>query len=565
MKRLQRWRNGPNLRRTVQVTALVLFFALVLANRRGDGQPGLALQSFFLIDPLLLALGWLAAHAVPAALCISLITLVVTVLMGRVFCGWFCPMGTLNAIAGLFLDYCWPRPKRPERWSPWQLAKYFVLGGVLLMAICGVHTGAILDPIVLLYRSTTTFLFPAAQWALEEGSARSGAGEWGRSMLREHVSEVEHPAFVGGGVIGLLFIATLLLNRYRPRFWCRYICPLGALLGVFALRPLLQRRLDPSSCNQCDLCGLNCHGAAASSGGESWSAAECFGCLNCTTDCRRGSLRWTIEAPLFRPNKVENRPVSAQPTAKRSRRHFLRDVSRIAATVAGATSVAAIARSSRASGGSGNQFLIRPPGSLSESDFLARCTSCSACMRVCPTGCLQPAWGEAGLEGLWTPVLNPRVGRCEYDCTLCGHVCPTGAIAPLTVAEKRSIKIGLAMLDRSRCIPYAYGRDCGTCVEACPFPEKAIRLVDVEVQLNDGKSQMSRVVGQPVVDPDRCTGCGACVTVCPYKDEPAIHVFSANETRNAAARPFLDFGAKPGRADAPSGGSPSADNPYGGS
>ena len=127
------------------------------------------------------------------------------------------------------------------------------------------------------------------------------------------------------------------------------------------------------------------------------------------------------------------------------------------------------------------------------------------------------------------------------------------------------MKIGIAMLDRSRCIPYAYGRDCGTCVEACPFPEKAIRLVDVEVQVNDGKSQTARVVGQPVVDPDRCTGCGACVKDCPYKDEPAIRVVSANETRNAAARPFLDFGQKPDIAAPSSGDSQSADNPYGGS
>jgi MauM/NapG family ferredoxin protein len=556
---------GLNLRRTVQATALVLFFLLMLATRRRASPPGLALQFYFLTDPLLLALGWLAAHAVHVALFFSLVTLVVTALFGRVFCGWFCPMGTLNAIAGRLLNYCWPRPKRADHWSPWQLTKYYLLAGLLVMAACGVHTGAILDPLVLLYRSTTTFLLPSAQWGVEEGAANAGAAEWGRSLLRQHVTEVERQAFAGGGIIGLLFIAIILMNRYRPRFWCRYVCPLGALLGVFALRPLLQRRRDPSGCNQCDLCGLKCHGAAANHGGESWKAAECFGCLHCTSDCRRRSLRWAFEVPFFGAILAKNRPTPAQATANRSRRRFLRDASRIAATVAGGTAMAAVVRTAQYRTGRGNQFLIRPPGSLSEREFLARCTACGACMKICPTGCLQPAWGEAGLEGLWTPVVSPRAGRCEYDCTLCGYACPTGAIAPLTVTEKRAVKIGIAMLDHSRCIPYACGRDCGTCVEACPFPEKAIRLVDVEVQVNDGNSQIARVVGQPVVDPDRCTGCGACVKDCPFKDEPAIRVVSANETRNAAARPFLDFGQKPEKTTSSGGDLPSADNPYGGS
>jgi ferredoxin len=185
------------------------------------------------------------------------------------------------------------------------------------------------------------------------------------------------------------------------------------------------------------------------------------------------------------------------------------------------------------------------------------------CMKICPTGCLQPAWGEAGLEGLWTPIANPRIGRCEYDCTLCGHVCPTGAIARLTLEEKHATKIGIAVLDHSRCIPYAYGRDCGTCVEACPFPEKAIRLVDVEVQVHDGKTQISRVVSQPMVDPDRCTGCGACVKECTFKDEPAIHVVSANETRNPATRPFLDLGQKPAKPEPSAEKAPAEADPYG--
>jgi formate hydrogenlyase subunit 6/NADH:ubiquinone oxidoreductase subunit I len=80
-----------------------------------------------------------------------------------------------------------------------------------------------------------------------------------------------------------------------------------------------------------------------------------------------------------------------------------------------------------------SEKLIRPPGALPEPQFLAKCVKCGECMKVCPTNGLQPTLSEAGTEGIWTPVLVPRVGYCEYYCSLCTQVCPTGAIEELTV------------------------------------------------------------------------------------------------------------------------------------
>ncbi len=181
-------------------------------------------------------------------------------------------------------------------------------------------------------------------------------------------------------------------------------------------------------------------------------------------------------------------------------------------------------------------FLLRPPGARPEPEFLKRCTACGLCMKACPTGGLQPAWGEAGLEGLWTPRLVPKIGYCDYDCNLCSQVCPTGAIEPLGIEEKKQVRIGLASFDIARCIPYAYGRDCMVCEEHCPIPTKAIYFTEVEVPDRKGGKL---TVKQPRVDPNLCTGCGICEKVCPYKDQAAVRVFSANESRNPDNQPIL--------------------------
>jgi len=152
-------------------------------------------------------------------------------------------------------------------------------------------------------------------------------------------------------------------------------------------------------------------------------------------------------------------------------------------------------------------------------------------MKVCPTGGLQPSLTEAGLEGLWPPRLVPQIGYCDYTCTLCGQVCPTEAIVRLTEEEKHKVRIGLASFDTTRCIPYAYGRDCMVCEEHCPIPDKAIYCLEVEIRDRNGQTKK---IKQPHVDPDKCIGCGVCESVCPFKDRPGIRVTSANESRHPA-------------------------------
>lgn len=523
-------------RRLCQGFCLTLFLWLFWRTRFNPQQPPGALeQLFFHLDPLILLGAGLAGHWIVAAAWLALITLAVTVVLGRVFCGWVCPLGTINAMAS------WLRavPKRvlvqTETWTRWQRAKYYVLIALTFLALCGGNWIGLFDPISLLFRSLATVVYPATQYAVEEASTAvyradprlgplhvTALTEPAYRLLRDHVFHGPRQAFGGSAWIALIFAAIVALNLFRKRFWCRYLCPLGGLLGLAAQRPLLRLVNDAGQCGGCNLCTAHCQGAAQPNLPGEWRPSECFACWNCIEDCRSGALKFAWASPL------------ESPTAARL------DLSRRAVLGAGLAGVGGLLLFRLSPHGQAkiyNPALIRPPGSLAERDFLARCVQCGVCMKVCPTNALQPATTEAGLEGLWSPVLVPMAGYCEHDCNLCGQVCPTGAIAPLALAAKQQIKIGLATIDTTRCLPYAYGKECSVCEEHCPTATKAIYFREEPVRLRDGGV---RVLKQPRVDADLCIGCGICENKCPFNDVAAIRVTSAGETRHPGNRPFLE-------------------------
>ena len=119
----------------------------------------------------------------------------------------------------------------------------------------------------------------------------------------------------------------------------------------------------------------------------------------------------------------------------------------------------------------------------------------------------------------------PRIGYCEYRCTLCGQVCPTQAIRNLKPGEKATVNIGLAVIDRGRCLPFAYGVYCIVCEEVCPTSPKAIWLEEVPVINRQGRTHRFK---QPHVDLGLCIGCGVCEAKCPVLGRPAITMTSVS-------------------------------------
>jgi len=547
------------LRRLVQTACLLLFFGLFLATRDvGGGDTGKGpLQLFFDLDPLVQLATWLSTHSLTGLSLLAVLTLALTALLGRVFCGWICPLGTLHNLISSARGKIRRVRRAAEDYSVWQRCKYYLLAGLVVMAVLGANWIGVLDPLALLYRSSTTILYPIGQYVVEDGSTAvyqsdphlgpahlTSVTEPAYGYLADNVFGPQASVFVGSTVIFLIFAATLVLNLYKQRFWCRYLCPLGGLLGLVALRPALRLRNDAELCTDCGKCTKSCPGVAQPQLPGEWLPSECFGCWNCVESCASGGIdfHWTVPA-------VET-PTGSVDLTKRAT---------ALAVIGGIGGVWTMRITPQARARTYHPLLIRPPGARAEREFLQRCIQCGMCMKVCPTNGLQPTWHEAGLEGVWTPMLVSRLGYCEYECNLCGRVCPTEAIEPLPLEVKKKVVIGLAAFDKNRCLPYAYDRNCMVCEEHCPIPTKAIYFVEKEVVTRAGEMI---VLKEPRVDPELCIGCGICEGVCPFKDLPAIRVTSAGESRHLRNQPILPGGSGVGD-DGFYGDTGSADDPYG--
>lgn len=485
-------------RRISQAFFLLLFlFLLVVADFRWAG--GYPLNLFLTVDPLLAICTALAAHTLYAGMILSLLVLVPTIFLGRFFCGWVCPLGTLNQMMSrLFASHDRKTQVEHNRYRPIMTLKYYILGAMLVLAAFGVTQVGLLDPISLLTRSLAAGFFPAA------AAVTGGYG-------------IPERLFVAGWALGGMLLAILLMNAVLPRFYCRVVCPLGALMGLVARLGAFQVFRSRSLCIQCDRCQALCPAAADPQ--MRTRRAECYLCLNCREVC-------PVDAISLRSFPADHESV---PGPDLTRRRLL------VTGVAAALSVPLLKGSVRSSSlpPSG---VIRPPGSEPEGDFLAKCVKCGECMKVCPTNVIQPALLESGVEGLWTPVMVNRVGYCDYQCTLCGGACPTGAIRSLSVEEKlgrppftKPVKIGTAFVDRTRCLPWAMNMPCIVCEEVCPVSPKAIYIERAEVVNSAGEKL---VLQRPVIDPARCIGCGLCENRCPVFDKRAIRVTSVGESRS---------------------------------
>ena len=528
-------------RRLSQIVFLALFVLLLSKSdfpagkqaHQTDIQIPYPVSLFLQADPLAAVASALSTGTLYRGLLWCLAVILPTLVLGRFFCGWICPLGTLNHLFSSFKSET-KRGRRlieSNRYQPWQRWKYYVLAAVLAAALLGTGIAGIFDPISLSVRSLGLSILPGIDYAANaffESLHKSGvmplaaAGDVLRSALKDALLSFRQPYFRQALFLGLLFAVILALNFRITRFWCRALCPLGGLLGVLSRWAILGLEKHPAHCEDCNRCLLHCQGGDNPIPGVPWRKAECHLCLNCVADCPEGGIQFK-----FFPARRE---IFEGPNL--ARRHVLTGLAMGAAAVP-------VMRSNAGLHVDQNDRMVRPPGALDERNFLARCIRCGECMKVCPNNALHPALLQAGAEGLWTPVLIARIGYCEPSCSLCGQVCPTGAIWQFNAQEKgwaaaqpsgmKSIRLGTAFYDRGRCLPWSMATECIVCEEWCPTSPKAIYLQPAEVADRTGAVKKVR---QPIVDPEQCVGCGACEYACPVQDRPAIYVTSIGESRS---------------------------------
>ncbi len=581
------------LRRAVQAFFLVVFYVLLILTVE-PYEPPVATNLFLKLSPLNALSTLLSSRAFFAGIWIALIPVVVTLFIGRFFCGWVCPMGTTIDVCDHFTRPLRRRGQRSQdeqdtqdnpgnrvnaakrksrgrgRRVPGKHVKYFILIILLVFGIFQLNLSGWFDPISLATRIYALVLHPYAYFLV--GHSFSAVGSMNpqgpidnalQSIQRylfhptAPVDAFYQPYFTQHALIALLFLVIIGLGLWRRRFYCRNVCPLGALFAFLSRFSFIRRRVN-DTCTECELCLKGCRMEAIGTKGKGTVRGECIECFDCEVVCPQKAISF---AP---PGKAAGlaKDCSVIERVDFTRREVIGSV------VGGLVALPFFKLNLFTEGGSMRDMkgpgepvslTIRPPGTLGVDDtrkmgttdeeyFLSKCIRCGECMKVCPTNGIQPLLLQDGIQGLWTPTLVPRIGHCEYDCTLCMEVCPTGALSQLARTKneqldlKHAFVIGKARFNRNNCIPWrALDRwtegtewsddfNCKVCEEHCPArdeknEQKAIIIIPFPVQTKYGPRSIDRL---EVVD-DVCIGCGICEKVCPVEGEAAVRVWRTEQ------------------------------------
>lgn len=492
--------------RTIRLTAAIVCFALItLLFLDFTG----TLHTWF---------GWLAKiQFLPALLALNigvvLFLVLLTFLFGRIYCSVICPLGVFQDIISWLSG---KQKKNRFRYSPakkW--LRYGVLGVFVIMMVAGLNSLAILIAPYSAYGRIASSLF-APLW------------QWGNNLLAYFAERMDSYAFYETDVwlkslstlliAAVTFIVLGILAWRNGRTYCNTICPVGTVLGFISNYAIFKPVIDTSKCNGCGLCARNCKASCINSKEHQIDYSRCVACMDCLNKCKRGAIRYARQA-------APKNNVSATETAKaqtvageqvdNARRSFL------SASAIFATASVLKAQEKKVDGGLATiedkkiperENPIYPAGALSARNFAQHCTACQLCVSVCPNQVLRPS---GNLMTLMQPEMSYERGYCRPECTKCSEVCPAGAIHPITTADKSATQIGHAVWIKENCIPLTDGVECGNCARHCP--SGAIQMVP-SVPDNQDSPKI------PVVNVEKCIGCGACENLCPSRPFSAIYV-----------------------------------------
>ena len=456
-------------------------------------------------------LGWMAkVQFLPAVLALNFgvvaALLALTLIFGRVYCSVICPLGVMQDI----ISWIHGKTKKKNRfrfsYSPaknW--LRYGVLAVFVIALVAGLHSlVALVAPYSAYGRIASNLLAPVYQWG-------NNFFAWIAERADSYAfysTEVWIKSGATFAVAAVTFIVVAVLAWKHGRTWCNTICPVGSVLGFFSKFSLFAPVIDTEKCRNCGLCGKQCKASCIDTKGHKIDYSRCVACMDCIDSCKDGAIHYALRKGAAKAKTQKDAP-------DQSKRAFM------VSTAIAATAVAAKAQDMKVDGGLAEieraakperQTRLVPAGSLSLRNFSNHCTACQLCVSACPNQVLRPS---TSLLTLMQPEMSYERGYCRPECTKCSDVCPAGAIRPITVEEKSSTQIGHAVVCHENCVVNTDGVSCGNCARHCPAG--AISMV----RKNPDDPRSPRI---PVVNEERCIGCGACENLCPARPFTAIHV-----------------------------------------
>ena len=468
-------------------------------------------------------LGWMAKiQFIPALLALNvgalLFIVALTLLMGRIYCSIICPLGVMQDVIAWFR-----KKKNKYSYSPAKnTLRLIVL--VLAFAFLVLNVGwlaGLLFPYSTYGRIVSNLVAPI--YKLANNGLAALAEHYGSYAFYEVDVWVKS---ISALVVALLTWGIIAVLAWKGgRTWCNTICPVGTLLGLISRHSLLKMTIDTEKCKNCRKCERNCKSACINLDTHTIDYSRCVVCGNCELQCAHDALHFTSLTPKSSSAKVDE-----------GRRAVMTGVALLAGTALAKAQSKVEPKTT--DGGLADlikkkkpkrEKLITPPGSLSIRNLRTHCTACQLCIDACPNDVLRPS---SSLDRFMQPEVSFERGYCRPECNRCSQVCPTSAIQPISVEERTAIQVGHAVWTRELCVPVKDEKPCGLCARKCPAG--AIQMVPLQAGVHqdgwrwrDADNQeipREKVLLIPVVNEEKCIGCGACENLCPSNPISAIHV-----------------------------------------